>query len=109
MSPKNTEFCFARVSLLEKNDWGGGANTDRVAKGHCEGEGAGVGCTPSCAEREAETTSILQSEWEAKKGSINNIYNCSCCVNGEIFFPLPVRGGICPKYTTLGIQQLVSL
>jgi hypothetical protein len=22
-------------------DWGGGANTDHVAKGHCEGEGAG--------------------------------------------------------------------
>ena len=33
------------------------------------GEGA-EGCAPSCAEREAETTSILQSEWEAKKRSI---------------------------------------
>ena len=42
---------------------GGGANTDRVVKGHCEGEGAGGG-------REAETTSILQSEWEAIKRSI---------------------------------------
>jgi hypothetical protein len=46
-----------------------GANTDHVAKGHCEG-GAGGGCAPSCAEREAETTSILQSEWEARKRSI---------------------------------------
>ena len=50
----------------------GGANTDRVAEGHGEGEGAGGGCVPStsCAEREAETTSILQSEWKAKKRSI---------------------------------------
>ena len=38
-----------------------------VVEGLCEGEGAGGGCAPSCAEREAETTSILQSEWEAKK------------------------------------------
>jgi hypothetical protein len=51
---------------------GGGANTDRVAKGHCKGEGAGGGCAPCCAECEieAETTSILQGEWEAKKRSI---------------------------------------
>ena len=53
----------------------GGANTDRMAEGHYEGGGgggggAGWGCAPSCAEREAETTSILQSEWEAKKRSI---------------------------------------
>jgi hypothetical protein len=41
-----------------------------VAKGHCEGEGAGGGCAPSYAERKAETTSILQNEWEAKKRSI---------------------------------------
>ena len=45
-------------------------NTDCVAEGHCEGEGAGGVCAPSCAEHEAETTSILQSEWEAKKRSI---------------------------------------
>jgi hypothetical protein len=32
--------------------------------------GVGGGCAPSCTEREAETTSILQSEWEAKKRSI---------------------------------------
>ena len=50
----------------------GGANTDRVAKGHGEGEGAG--CAPSYTEREAKTTSISQSEWEAKKRSINNLY-----------------------------------
>jgi hypothetical protein len=45
---------------------------DHVAKDHSEGEGAGGGCAPSCAaaECEAETTSILQSEWEAKKRSI---------------------------------------
>ena len=48
----------------------GGGRTDRVAEGHSEGEGAGGGCAPSCAEREAETTPILQSEWEAKKRSI---------------------------------------
>jgi hypothetical protein len=30
----------------------------------------GGGCAPSCAELEAETTSILQSKWEAKKRSI---------------------------------------
>jgi hypothetical protein len=52
---------------------GGGANTDCVAKGHCEGEGAGGGCASSCAEREAETTSILQSEWQAKKRSITTL------------------------------------
>jgi hypothetical protein len=42
-----------------------------MAEGHCEaeGEGAGGGCAPSCVEREAETTSILQSEWEAKKNA----------------------------------------
>jgi hypothetical protein len=34
--------------------WGGG---EHMAEGHCEGH-------------EAETTSILQSEWEAKKRSI---------------------------------------
>ena len=39
---------------------GGGGNTDRMAEGHCEGE---------CAGGEAETTSILQSEWEAKSSS----------------------------------------
>jgi hypothetical protein len=43
---------------------------DCVAKDHSEGEGAGGGCAPSYAEREAETASILQSEWEAKKRSI---------------------------------------
>ena len=43
---------------------------DCVVEGHCEGKGAGGGCAPSCTEREAETTSILQSEWEAKKRSI---------------------------------------
>ena len=53
---------------LEKNDWG--VNTDHAVKGHCEGEGAGGGCTPSCAEHEAETTSILQREWEAKKSIV---------------------------------------
>ena len=61
--------------------WGGGedagyktgANMDRVAEGHCEGEGA-EGDVPSCAERKAEATSILQSEWEAKKRSINNLH-----------------------------------
>ena len=44
---------------------GGGVNTDCVAEGHCEGEGVGGGC-PS----EAETTSILRSEWEAKRGPL---------------------------------------
>ena len=54
---------------LEKYDWG--ANTEiRMVEGHSEGEGAGGGCAPSCAEHEAETTSILLSEWEAKKVSI---------------------------------------
>jgi hypothetical protein len=43
-----------------------------VTEGHCKGEGAGGGCAPSCAEHEAETTSILQSEWEAKKRSSKN-------------------------------------
>ena len=43
---------------------GEGANTDRVAEGHCDGEGAGGGCAPSCMKCEAETTSILQSEWK---------------------------------------------
>ena len=67
----STKGCWVSSSglYLEKNYWGGGggANMDCVAKGHCEGECAGGGCAPSCAEREAETTSILQSEWEAKK------------------------------------------
>ena len=49
---------------------GGGANPDRVAEGHRKGEGAGGECAPSCAEHKAETTSILRSEWEAKKKSI---------------------------------------
>ena len=49
---------------LGKMIGGGGANTDCVAKGHGEGEGAGGG---------SETTSILQSEWEAKKRSIATI------------------------------------
>jgi hypothetical protein len=31
----------------------GGVNTDCVAKGHCEREGAGEGCAPSCVEHEA--------------------------------------------------------
>ena len=95
MSPKNTEFCVARVSgpyLEKKMVGGGGANTDRVAKGHCEGEGAG-GCAPSCAEREAETTSILQSEWEAKKRSINNICTCTAAVSMEKNFFLSRSGG----------------
>ena len=50
---------------LEKKmigEGGGGANTDRDDKGHCEGEGAGEGCAPSYAKCEAETTYILQSE-----------------------------------------------
>ena len=34
--------------------WGEGY--DRVAEGHDEGEGAGGGCGPSCAEREAKNT-----------------------------------------------------
>jgi hypothetical protein len=34
---------------------------DRVAKGHCEVEGAEGGCIPSCVEHEAETTYILKS------------------------------------------------
>ena len=51
-----------------------GANTDHVAEGHCEGEGAGGECAPSCAEPEAETTSILQSEGVAKKRSIATLY-----------------------------------
>jgi hypothetical protein len=41
-----------------------------MAKERDKGEGAGGGCAPSCAEREAKTTSILQSEWKAKKRSI---------------------------------------
>ena len=43
---------------------GGGGRTHHVAEGHCKGEGAGGECAPSCMEREAETTFILQSEWE---------------------------------------------
>ena len=44
-----------------------------MAVGHCEGEGAGGG---GCGRgmREAETTSILQSEWETKKRFINNLH-----------------------------------
>ena len=56
-----------------------------MAKGHCEGEGAGG---------EAETTSILQSEWEPKR-SIATIIIC-CCVALSMekkVFPLQVRGG----------------
>ena len=60
----------------------GGANTDRVAEGHSEGEGAGGGCAPSCAERKAETTSILQSEWEAKKRSIVHCNTIKTLKNG---------------------------
>ena len=62
-----------RAVFRKKTIGGGrGVNMDRVAKGHCEGEGAGGGCAPSCAERIAETTSssILQSEWEAKRGPL---------------------------------------
>ena len=55
-------------AVFSKNYWGEGegANTDHVAEGHCEGEGA---------------DSILQSEWEAKKKSIAAIIicTCSCC------------------------------
>ena len=46
---------------LEKNYWG--ANTDRVAQGHGKGDGVGGGCAPSCAEREAKTTSISQRNY----------------------------------------------
>ena len=75
----------------------GGADTDCVAEGHGEGEGAGGGCAPSCAEREAKATSISQSEWEAKKRSINNLH-LYCCVglSMEKKFPLQVRGATAP-------------
>ena len=64
-------------------------NTDCMAEGHCEGEGVGGGC-PS----EAETTSILRSEWEEVHCNNNNL-PCSCCValSMEKKFPLQVRGG----------------
>ena len=65
---------------------GGGGRTQIVwpkatARGSVR-EGAGGGCAPSCMEHEAETTSTLQSEWEAKKRSIATITvcTCSCCV-----------------------------
>ena len=76
-------------------------NTDRVAEGHCKGEGAGGGCAPSCTEREAETTSILQSEWEAKKRSIATygyrfIANELLCFYSIILlFQLDFHDGIC--------------
>ena len=48
-------------------------NTDRVAKGHCKGEGAGGGCAPSYVEREAETTSIiLPPFYKAKRGPLQH-------------------------------------
>ena len=64
---------------------GGGGGRTRIAWPKAtarEEEGAGGGCVPSCAEREAETTSILQSEWEAKNRSIATtiISTCSCSV-----------------------------
>ena len=45
----------------------GGANIDRVAKGHSKGEGAGGGC-----KREAETASILQSYVKTIKNIISS-------------------------------------
>ena len=48
-----------RAVFRKKRLGGGGANTDRMAEGHCEGEGVGGGCAPSCVEHEAETTSIF--------------------------------------------------
>ena len=75
----------------------GGQNTDSVAEGHCEGEGAGGGCAPSCAERKTETTSILQCEWEAKKRSIATIIVCTCscyvALSMEKKFSSSGRGG----------------
>ena len=49
---------------------------DRVAKGHCEGEGAGGGTHPSCTEREADTTPFHKTNGKLKRGPCT----CSCCV-----------------------------
>ena len=111
MSPKNTEFCFARVSLLEKNDWGGGGQT-RIAwpKATARGRVREWDVPPPARSVKLKLPPFYKVNGKLKRGPlIIIICNCSCCVNGENFFPLPVRGGICPKYTTLGIQQLVSL
>ena len=81
-----------RAVFRGKNDWGGGANTDRVAKGHGEGEGAGGGCAPSCVESEAPFHKV---NGKLKRDPLI-ICTCSCCVglSMEKFFPpLQVRGG----------------
>ena len=63
--------------------------------------GRGGGCAPSCVEHGAETTSILQSEWEAKKRSIATIIcTCSCCVALALSTEKKIfssgQGPICP-------------
>ena len=63
--------CRCAGPCLEKNDWegGGGANTDRVA------ERRGVGCGRGmCLLLRGARSYISQSEWEAKKRSINNLH-----------------------------------
>ena len=59
------KYIYTRAVFSKKKRLGGGgADTYHMAEGHCKGEGAGGECAPSCTEREAETTFILQSEWE---------------------------------------------
>jgi hypothetical protein len=41
-----------------------------MAKGHCEGEGAGGGCAPHARSVKLKLPPFLQSEWEAKKRSL---------------------------------------
>ena len=52
---------------------GGGANTDRVAKGHCEGEGAGGGCA------KLKLPPFYKVNGKLKRGPLI-ICTCSCCV-----------------------------
>ena len=76
---------------LEKNDWGGehGSRGRRpLRRGGC-----GRGMCPLSTKCEAETTSILQNEWEAKK---RKEIHCSCRVAlsmEKFFFLLLVGGG----------------
>jgi hypothetical protein len=51
----------------------GGGRTDHVAEGHCKGEGAGGGCAPSCAEREAP---FYKVNGKLKRGSVLKSFYC---------------------------------
>jgi hypothetical protein len=46
---------------------GGVVNTDRVAKGHNEGEGVGGGCSPFCVHVEREAP-FYKVNWRLKRG-----------------------------------------